>query len=35
MQHRKYIISEFMNTNVITISKNATLKQAVGSDDKE
>ncbi len=29
MQHRKYIISEFMNTNVITISKNATLKQAV------
>lgn len=29
MQHRKYIISEFMNANVITILKNATLKQAV------
>ena len=29
MQHRKYIISEFMNTNVITIPNNATLKQAV------
>ena len=29
MQYRKYIISEFMNTNVITIPNNATLKQAV------